>query len=112
MLTGDVEGPGEELLTESLERYGIEKTDVWKVAHHGSRNATGEAFLKQIKGEWQTPLIAVISCGRKNRYGHPHEETIDRIEAAGAEWYCTKENGAVTVTTDRGGKIKVKSYER
>ena len=112
LLTGDVEGPGEELLTESLERYGIEKTDVWKVAHHGSRNATGEAFLKQIKGEWQTPLIAVISCGRKNRYGHPHEETIDRIEAAGAEWYCTKENGAVTVTTDKGGKIKVKSYER
>ena len=112
LLTGDVEGPGEELLTESLERYGIEKTDVWKVAHHGSRNATGETFLKQIKGEWQTPLIAVISCGRKNRYGHPHEETIDRIEAAGAEWYCTKENGAVTVTTDKGGKIKVKSYER
>lgn len=112
LLTGDVEGPGEELLTESLERYGIEKTDVWKVAHHGSKNATGEAFLKQIKGEWQTPLIAVISCGRKNRYGHPHEETIDRIEAAGAEWYCTKENGAVTVTTDKGGKIKVKSYER
>ena len=112
LLTGDVEGPGEELLTESLERYGIEKTDVWKVAHHGSRNATGEAFLKQIKGEWQTPLIAVMSCGRKNRYGHPHEETIDRIEAAGAEWYCTKENGAVTVTTDKGGKIKVKSYER
>ena len=112
LLTGDVEGPGEELLTESLERYGIEKTDVWKVAHHGSRNATGEAFLKQIKGEWQTPLIAVISCGRKNRYGHPHEETIDRIEAAGAEWYCTKENGAVTVTTDKGGKIKVKSYGR
>lgn len=112
LLTGDVEGAGEELLTESLERYGIEKTDVWKVAHHGSRNATGEAFLKQIKGEWQTPLIAVISCGRKNRYGHPHEETIDRIEAAGAEWYCTKENGAVTVTTDKGGKIKVKSYGR
>ena len=112
LLTGDVEGPGEELLTESLERYGIEKTDVWKVAHHGSRNATGEAFLKQIKGEWQTPLIAVISCGRKNRYRHPHEETIDRIEAAGAEWYCTKENGAVTVTTDKGGKIKVKSYGR
>lgn len=112
LLTGDVEGPGEELLTESLERYGIEKTDVWKVAHHGSRNATGETFLKQIKGEWQTPLIAVISCGRKNRYRHPHEETIDRIEAAGAEWYCTKENGAVTVTTDKGGKIKVKSYER
>ena len=112
LLTGDVEGAGEELLTESLERYGIEKTDVWKVAHHGSRNATGEAFLKQIKGEWQTPLIAVISCGRKNRYGHPHEETIDRIEAAGAEWYCTKGNGAVTVTTDKGGKIKVKSYER
>ena len=112
LLTGDVEGAGEELLTESLERYGIEKTDVWKVAHHGSRNATGEAFLKQIKGEWQTPLIAVISCGRKNRYGHPHEETIDRIEAAGAEWYCTKENGAVMVTTDKGGKIKVKSYGR
>lgn len=112
LLTGDVEGAGEELLTESLERYGIEKTDVWKVAHHGSRNATGEAFLKQIKGEWQTPLIAVISCGRKNRYGHPHEETIDRIEAAGVEWYCTKENGAVTVTTDEGGKIKVKSYGR
>ena len=47
-----------------------------------------------------------------NRYGHPHEETIDRIEAAGVEWYCTKENGAVTVTTDKGGEIKVKSYRR
>lgn len=112
LLTGDVEGAGEELLTESLKTYGIEKIDIWKVAHHGSRNATGEAFLRQIRGEWQSPLIAVISCGRKNRYGHPHEEAIGRIEAAGAEWYCTKENGAVTVTTDKGGKIKVKSYRR
>lgn len=112
LLTGDVEGAGEELLTESLKAYGIEKADVWKVAHHGSRNATGEAFLRQIRGKWQTPQIAVISCGRKNRYGHPHEETIDRIEAAGAEWYCTKENGAVTVTIDRGGEINVKSYGR
>ncbi len=112
LLTGDVEGAGEELLTESLKAYEIEKIDVWKVAHHGSRNATGEAFLRQIRGKWQNPLIAVISCGRKNRYGHPHEETIDRIEAAGVEWYCTKENGAVTVTTDKGGEIKVKSYRR
>jgi len=52
--------------------------DILKVGHHGSRTATGETFLGAV-----APAIAAISCGRRNRFGHPHPEIIRRLERRG-----------------------------
>ena len=74
----------------------LDAVDVLKTGHHGSRYATSESFLQYIK-----PQYAVISCGKKNRYGHPHKETLERLQDAGAEVYRTDSSGAVIADTDR-----------
>ena len=87
--------------------------DIGKVAHHGSKNSSGETFLEVVK-----PKYAVISAGRDNQYGHPHQETVERLENVGSEIVSTQEAGAVRIKTD-GEKIwmerylkKGKKYER
>ena len=78
---------------------------VLKVAHHGSKNSTSEEFLKAAN-----PMLAIISCGEGNRYGHPHEETLERLEKADVPWFCTKDYGAITVTVDGKSHVKVRGY--
>lgn len=101
LMTGDVEGEGEDVLQKMDFSNQI---DVLKVAHHGSKNSTGEEVLKNIN-----PKIALISAGIGNRYGHPHKETLQRLKANGVEVYNTQEYGAVKVETD-GKKIRIKTF--
>ena len=153
LLTGDVQGAGEEHLTqelqdwkepgvtqmqdvirisgeeESMEEESIEderiegqieekrpqnkmganhtetELTILKVAHHGSKNSTSEEFLKAAN-----PKLAIISCGEGNRYGHPHEETLERLEKVDIPWFCTKDYGAITVTVDDKSRVLVRGY--
>ncbi|MDR2043775.1 MAG: ComEC/Rec2 family competence protein [Clostridium sp.] len=97
LLTGDVEGKGEERLLLELAERRIENLTVLKVAHHGSRNSTSQAFLDQLD-----PAVAVISCGRNNSYGHPHKELLQRLEETGAAVFLTSASGAVRVRVEEG----------
>lgn len=92
LLTGDVEEEGEESLLRNLPG---KKYDVLKVAHHGSKYSTTEAFLNLIK-----PRIALISAGENNSYGHPHEETIERLLKYQCKVLETTEYGAILMETD------------
>ena len=74
------------------------RVDILKVAHHGSRYSTGTEFLATA-----SPAVAIISCGRNNSYGHPHAETLQRLEDAQVPWYGTMDYGALTVTVDSHG---------
>ena len=94
LLCGDGDGTAEPL--------GVD-CDVLQVAHHGSRNAAKEAFLAGA-----TPEIAIISVGR-NTYGHPHEETLARLQASAADIYLTQETGALTLYFDEE-KIRAEAY--
>lgn len=97
LFTGDVEGEGENILTETLEKeYGTTKWEVLKVAHHGSKNSSGETFLEVVK-----PKYAVISAGRDNQYGHPHQETVERLENVGSEIVSTQDAGAVMIYVEK-----------
>lgn len=98
LFTGDISEEREELL------HNIGKTDVLKVAHHGSKYSSGEYFLAQAR-----PDIAVISAGQNNSYGHPHAETLARLRDAGCRIMRTDLMGAVKVTFD-GNKTKCYSY--
>lgn len=102
LFTGDVEGEGESMLTES---GSLRKYDVLKTAHHGSKNSTSEAFLEQTM-----PKAALISAGRDNRYGHPHEETIKRLEDCGSQIFSTQDCGAVRLKSD-GEKIFIERFK-
>ena len=98
LLTGDAEQEAEADLT--ARGYDL-RADVLKVAHHGSRWSSTDTFLDAV-----SPSIAVISCGRRNVFGHPHEETLARIAQRNVRVFRTDQNGAVTVETD-GTRIRV-----
>lgn len=104
LFTGDLEGAGEEALQNIIssastrQSYHIpEHYTVLKVAHHGSKNSTCEQLLDRLK-----PECALISCGRKNRYGHPHKELLERLASSGADIRRTDESGALSVTFRKG----------
>lgn len=111
LMTGDIEGSGEEQLTEILRQdaaeNGISKRfTVLKVAHHGSRNSSETSFLQQVG-----PSLSVISCGKKNRYGHPHPELLERLEACGSRIADTRQQGAITVAICHG-RISCRGFRR
>ncbi|MDE5951030.1 MAG: DNA internalization-related competence protein ComEC/Rec2, partial [Acetatifactor sp.] len=101
LLTGDVEGEGERELTAYLRQLPLAELEVLKVAHHGSRYSTSEAFLQAV-----TPRLALISAGRDNSYGHPHEELLERLEERGCRVVQTLESGAVTLRAEHSGIAK------
>ena len=86
LFTGDAEVANEKLRS-------WDDIDVLKVAHHGSRTSSSEEFLEQVKPEY-----AIISCGRDNDYGHPHQEVMDRLKEV--KIYRTDEEGTILVTSD------------
>lgn len=104
LLAGDVEGKGEEALLRQLKPEETGRLSVLKVAHHGSRYATGEAFL-----ECTNPRLAVVSAGQHNGYGHPHKELLARLALCGADVMVTYETGAVIVKTD-GKRMRIKGF--
>lgn len=93
LFTGDAEALSEK---EMLERsYAKLDCDVLKVGHHGSSSASSEEFLAAV-----SPSYAVIGCGENNKYGHPHNETLLRLEACSAAVYRTDINGDIAFITD------------
>ena len=108
LFTGDLTSNKEVLIAEQAASYGIDSLSLLKVAHHGSKYSSGEKFLSTVK-----PQAAVISCSANNSYGHPHAETVERIEAVGAVLFRTDISGAVTVEIDEAaGRMEVFEYVR
>lgn len=105
LLTGDIEGSGERQMLQMLTETPAEgRITVLKAAHHGSRNSTPMSFLER-----ERPVYAVISCGKKNSYGHPHKELLERLENCGAETLITWKSGAVSFCTD-GKRVRVERF--
>ncbi len=105
MFTGDTNLENEEVFIELYKGKRELDVDVLKVAHHGSREATTNEFLNIAKPEY-----AVISCGKDNKYSHPHKETLDRLNNFFMKKvYRTDTNGNVILTlTDSGeGKAEI-----
>jgi competence protein ComEC len=92
LLTGDATSDSEA----SMLAAGLAlDSDVLKVGHHGSSTSTSGAFLATV-----TPKDAVISVGAGNTYGHPAQETLDRLAAAAATVHRTDQDGTVVLTSD------------
>ena len=82
----------------------LKDLDLFKVAHHGSKDANGWDFLNYI-----SPRTAVISCGKDNAYGNPSETVLGRLREVGADIYRTDVHGTVLVTVSPKGKYTVKA---
>ena len=88
LITGDRNGFGERML---LRNEDIPDLDVLIVGHHGSKNSTCEELLTAT-----TPETAIISVGENNPYGHPAQETLDRLKEFGCVVYRTDLHGTIT----------------
>ncbi len=97
LLTGDIEMEAEELI---LRKNINLKADVLKVAHHGSKTSTTGEFLKAIN-----PKVALIGVGKNNNFGHPSNEVIQRLKENGTRIYRTDENGEISITVNKKGRI-------
>lgn len=92
LFTGDV--------YESTERKLVEKgidigSDILKVGHHGSKTSTCEEFVREV-----LPEVAVISAGKDNNYGHPHEETLDTLAKYDITIFRTDLQGDIKIISD------------
>lgn len=92
LLTGDLEGYDESKIFQSGRNI---QAQFLKVAHHGSRNSTTSDFLNKL-----SPHFAFISVASKNRYGHPHQQALDRLSAYGVEYFRTDQFGTINLSTD------------
>ncbi len=86
---GDIGSEQEKLIASS---GLVEHVNLLKVSHHGSRYSSDADFLSVL-----SPDVAVISCSKRNRYGHPADEAIQRLENSGARIYYTMNSGRVKV---------------
>lgn len=89
-------GDAEKLSETDMLKNGIDlSADVYKVSHHGSSSASSEAFLDAV-----SPDYAVISCGKDNPYGHPHQEVLGLLQERGIEIFRTDQQGTIVMFSD------------
>lgn len=93
LLTGDADSAAErELLALPL------RSDILKSGHHGSKTSGSREFLHMAN-----PALALISVGKKNRYGHPHRQTFSRLRSIGIPWQTTAESGSLGIVFESHG---------
>lgn len=88
LLMGDATGKSEEYL---LNAYNLPKMDILKVGHHGSNTSSSKKFIQKV-----SPKISLISAGKNNVYGHPHQETLKNLK--NSKILVTKKDGAVKIS--------------
>ncbi len=100
LLTGDLDPETSQKL---LQMGRIQKVDLLKVPHHGSRNGLTEDFLQKTK-----PVKAAISCGIKNQHGHPHKEVLEMLTEFGVEVARTDHDGEIVYVSDGNRLTRVR----
>ncbi len=100
LFTGDIEEEAEEDVSHLGQWL---KSDVMKIPHHGSRSSAYGPFIKTV-----LPDVAVISVGRDNTFGHPHQETIEALRSA--QIYSTDIDGAIKII-ETNSSLKIKTFK-
>lgn len=91
LLVGDAGISTENII---MTRYDLD-SEILKVGHHGSRYSSGASFLAAV-----SPEVSIIMVGEGNRYGHPTDEVLDRLQAIGSQVYRTDRHGTIVIATD------------
>ncbi|QJC52639.1 ComEC/Rec2 family competence protein [Paenibacillus albicereus] len=104
LLTGDVGSVSEPSMLALARSLGLSgPIDVLKAGHHGSKHSTSPAWL----AAWR-PSMAVLSAGLGNRYGHPADEVLERLERAGSRALRTDHNGEIEFRIHRDGEMEMR----
>lgn len=103
--TGDIEAIAEKaILKKYSKNLNILKSDILKVAHHGSKTSSITEFIEKIK-----PKYAIIGVGEDNKFGHPSDSTIQNLEKANIRIYRTDKMGEIEIKTN-GKEIKINEF--
>lgn len=96
LFTGDIEEKAERKILEMYKNKEEKlKSNILKVAHHGSKSSTMQEFLEIVK-----PSLALIGVGENNNFGHPNDMVLNRLEQSGCKTYRTDMLGEITITSD------------
>lgn len=96
LFTGDIEEKAERKILEMYKNKEEKlKSDILKVAHHGSKSSTMQEFLEIVK-----PSLALIGVGENNNFGHPNDMVLNRLEQSGCKTYRTDMLGEITITSN------------
>ena len=105
LFTGDIEAIAEKaILKKYSKNLNILKSDILKVAHHGSKTSSITEFIEKIK-----PKYAIIGVGEDNKFGHPSDNTIQNLEKANIRIYRTDKMGEIEIKTN-GKEIKINEF--
>ncbi len=104
LFTGDLPQQGEK---EVIKKYFKLKADIFKTGHHGSKTATAKEFVTQLQ-----PKLAIISCGRHNRYGHPNQETLVTLKKTGVPYLITAKVGMIKLVKPLIGNLHITTYQQ
>lgn len=105
LFTGDIEAIAEKAILKKYSRnLNILKSDILKVAHHGSKTSSITEFIEKIK-----PKYAIIGVGEDNKFGHPSDSTIQNLEKANIRIYRTDKMGEIEMKTN-GKDIEINGF--
>lgn len=97
LFTGDNEAIGEfEMLDKNLD------SDILQVGHHGSKTSSTEEFLEKV-----SPKISIISCGKNNRFNHPHKDTLSKLNNYSKKIYRTDEDGSIIISISKENHFEI-----
>jgi len=103
LFTGDIEQIAEkEILKHYKDNSKLLNSTILKVAHHGSKTSSTQEFLEAVR-----PKISLIGVGENNKFGHPNDDVINRLENIGSKIYRTDKMGEISISVDKNGKIKI-----
>ena len=106
LFTGDIEEIAEkQILKKYKKNLNMIKATVLKVAHHGSKTSSIQEFIQEVD-----PKIALIGVGENNKFGHPNDEVIKRLQSSKCHIYRTDQMGEVMIEVNHKGVIKVKKF--
>ena len=106
LFSGDIEEIAEkEILKQYKNNVQVLNSTILKVGHHGSKTSSTQNFIEAVN-----PQIVLIGVGENNKFGHPNESVIERLELLGSKIYRTDKMGEISVEIDKKGKIRVKKF--
>lgn len=106
LFTGDTEEIAEkEILKQYRNNLQVLNSGILKVGHHGSKTSSIQQFVEAVK-----PKVSLIGVGENNKFGHPNNEIIKRLEFIGSKIYRTDQMGEISIIVNKKGRIKIKKY--
>lgn len=104
LFTGDIEEIAEQQIIELYSKNkNMLRANILKIGHHGSKTSSTSEFINIVK-----PQIAVIGVGKNNKFGHPSDVILKRLNNLNCNIFRTDLNGEISIEIDKKGKYKIK----